>query len=50
MKAEQERQRKKSQQTQPEPGETSGEGLSTSILKVKSHKGKDCQDCTGRRR
>ena len=40
MKAEQECQQKKSQQTQPEPGETSGEGLSTSILKVKSQKGK----------
>ena len=45
MKAEQEHQQKKSQQTQPEPCETSGEGSSTSILK-----GKDCQDCTGRRR
>ena len=40
MKAEQECQRKKSQQTQPEPGETSGEGSSTSVLKVKSQKGK----------
>ena len=40
MKVEQERQWKKSQQTQPEPGETSGEGSSTSILKVKSQKGK----------
>ena len=40
MKAEQECQQKKSQQTQPEPGETSGEGSSTSILKVKSQKGK----------
>ena len=40
MKAEQEHQWKKSQQTQPEPGETSGEGLSTCILKVKSQKGK----------
>ena len=40
MKAEQEHQWKKSQQTQPEPGETSGEGLSTSVLKVKSQKGK----------
>ena len=40
MKAEQEHQQKQSQQTQPEPGETSGEGLSTSILKVKSQKGK----------
>ena len=38
MKAEQECQQKKSQQTQPEPGETSGEGSSTSILKVKSQK------------
>ena len=28
------------EQTQPEPGETSGEGSSTSILKVKSQKGK----------
>ena len=37
---EQEHQQRKSQQTQPEPGETSGEGLSTSILKVKSQKGK----------
>ena len=40
MKAEQECQWKKTQQTQPEPGETSGEGSSTSILKVKSQKGK----------
>ena len=40
MKVEQEHQWKKSQQTQPEPGETSGEGSSTSILKVKSQKGK----------
>ena len=40
MKVEQECQRKQSQQTQPEPGETSGEGLSTRILKVKSQKGK----------
>ena len=40
MKVEQECQQKKSQQTQPEPGETSGEGSSTSILKVKSQKGK----------
>ena len=40
MKAEQECQQRKSQQTQPEPGETSGEGSSTSILKVKSQKGK----------
>ena len=40
MKVEQEHQQKKSQQTQPEPGETSGEGSSTSILKVKSQKGK----------
>ena len=40
MKAKQERQQKKSQQAQPKPGETSGEGLSTSILKVKSQKGK----------
>ena len=37
---EQEHQQRKSQQTQPEPGETSGEGSSTSILKVKSQKGK----------
>ena len=40
MKAEQECQQKQSQQIQPEPGETSGEGSSTSILKVKSQKGK----------
>ena len=40
MKAEQECQQRKSQQTQPEPSETSGEGSSTSILKVKSQKGK----------
>ena len=40
MKVEQEHQQKQSQQTQPEPGETSGEGPSTSILKVKSQKGK----------
>ena len=40
MKVEQEHQQKKSQQTQPEPHETSGEGSSTSILKVKSQKGK----------
>ena len=40
MKAEKECQQRKSQQTQPEPGETSGEGSSTSILKVKSQKGK----------
>ena len=40
MKAEQERQQRKSQQTQPEPGQTSGEGSSTSILKVKSLKRK----------
>ena len=41
MKAEQEhQQRKDSQQTKPESGETSGEGPSTSILKVKSQKGK----------
>ena len=40
MKAEQERQQRKSQQIQPEPGKTSEEGLSTSILKVKSQKGK----------
>ena len=39
MKVEQECQQKKSQQTQPEPGENSGEGSSTSILKVKSQKG-----------
>ena len=37
---EQEHQQRKSQQTQPEPGETSGEGSSTSVLKVKSQKGK----------
>ena len=40
MKAEQEHQQKKSQQTQTEPGDTRGEGSSTSILKVKSQKGK----------
>ena len=40
MKAEQECQQKKTQQTQPELGETSGERPSTSILKVKSQKGK----------
>ena len=40
MKAEQECQQRKSQQTQPEPGEPSEEGLSTNILKVKSQKGK----------
>ena len=37
---EQEHQQRKSQQTQPEPGETSGEGSSTSVLTVKSQKGK----------
>ena len=40
MKAEQERQQRKSQQTKPESGETSGEGPSSSVLKVKSQKGK----------
>ena len=41
IKAEQEcQQRKASQQTKPESGETSGEGPSTSVLKVKSKKGK----------
>ena len=40
MRAEQECQWRKSQQTKPESGETSGEGPSTSILKVKSQKGK----------
>ena len=40
MKAEQECQQRKSQQTKPESSETSGEGPSTSILKVKSQKGK----------
>ena len=40
MKAEQECQQRKSQQTKPESGETSGEEPSTSILKVKSQKGK----------
>ena len=41
MKAEQEhQQRKDSQQTMPESSETSGEGPSTSVLKVKSKKGK----------
>ena len=32
--------KKQSQQTQPKPSETSGEGSSTSVLKVKSQKGK----------
>ena len=40
MKVEEECQQRKSQQTQPKPGETSGEGSSTSILKIKSQKGK----------
>ena len=40
MKAEQEHQQRKSQQTKPESSKTSGEGPSTSILKVKSQKGK----------
>ena len=40
MKVEQEHQQKKSWQTQPEPGETSGQGSSTSVLKVKSQKRK----------
>ena len=40
MKAEQECQQRKSQQIKPESSETSGEGPSTSILKVKSQKGK----------
>ena len=40
MKVQQECQQRKSQQTQPEPGETSEEGSSTSTLKVKSQKGK----------
>ena len=40
MKAEQECQQRKSQQTKPESSETSGERPSTSILKVKSQKGK----------
>ena len=41
MKAEQERQqRKDSQQTKSESGETSGERPSTSVLKVKSKKGR----------
>ena len=41
MKAEQEcQQRTDSQQTKPESGETSGEGPSTSVLKVKCQKGK----------
>ena len=48
MKAEQECQQRKSQQTKPESGETSGEGPSTSILKVKSQKGKTCQDYASR--
>ena len=42
MKAENEcQQRKDSQQTKPESGETSGEGPSTSVLKVKSKKGRN---------
>ena len=40
MKAEQEHQQRKSLQTKPESSETSGEGPSTSVLKVKSQKGK----------
>ena len=40
MEVEQECQWKKSQQSQPELGETSGEGSSTSVLKVKSQKEK----------
>ena len=40
MKAEQEHQQRKSQQTKPKSSDTSGEGPSTSILKVKSQKGK----------
>ena len=41
MKAQQEhQQRKDSQQTKPESGKTSGEGPSTSVLKVKSKKGR----------
>ena len=41
MKAEQEHQQKKdNQQTKPESSETSGEGPLTSVLKVKSQKGK----------
>ena len=40
MKAEQECQQRKSQQTKPESGETSGKGPSTNVLKVKSQKGK----------
>ena len=40
MKGEQEHQQRKSQQTQPEPGETSGEGSLTNVLKIKSQKGK----------
>ena len=40
MKAEQEHQQRKSQQTKPESGETGGERPSTSVLKVKSQKGK----------
>ena len=40
MKAEQECQQRKSQQAKPESSETSGEGPSTSIIKVKSQKGK----------
>ena len=40
MKAEQECQQRKSQQAKPESSETSGEGPSTNVLKVKSQKGK----------
>ena len=41
MKAEQECQKRKSQQTKPESSETSGEKPSTSILKVITE-GKNC--------
>ena len=40
MKAEQEYQQKQGQHTQPEPDETSGEGLSTNVSKVRLQKGK----------
>ena len=43
MNTEQECQQRKSQQAKPESGETSGEGPSTNILKVKSQKGKTVQ-------
>ena len=40
MKAEQKHQQRKSQQSKPESGKTSGEGPSTNVLQVKSQKGK----------